>query len=491
MIRVENLSVRYNEIQALQDISFKIETGECVLVTGPSGCGKSTLGRVLSGLIPHAIPAQVSGQVQVAGLDLGQHTIPEIAQKVGMVFQRPAAQLFHLRVEDEVSFGPRNLGLDEAEIQQRTEWALESTGLQTLRDKKPAELSGGQKQCLAIAAALAMRPQVLVLDEPTASLDVPNTRRVMDMLIHLRNMYQISIVLIEHRLAEAAQFVERVIMLEEGRIIADGSPETVFADRELRDRLGLRRPTVEPSVTWDTLIHSNGPTEKVNQCLLSLESVSAGFNGHAVIRDINLKLYAGEFLALVGDNGAGKSTLAMVAAGLLKPQSGKARFCDGARPRPGLDVALLFQDPQEQLFTDSVDDEVSFCARNYDCFSADLHAKILREADLTGLEQRRPLTLSIGQQQRTALAACLSLRPRLLILDEPTLGQDWGHLQRLMNYLLTLNRMGATILLISHDYKLVHHYAQRVVLLKNGRIDRIGRIHHSFNQEDYHETINT
>ncbi len=491
MIHVENLSVRYDEIQALQDISFDMGEGECVLVTGPSGCGKSTLGRVLSGLIPHAIPAQVTGQVHVAGLDLQQHTIPQIAQKVGMVFQRPAAQLFHLRVEDEVSFGPRNLGLDEVEIQQRTEWALESTGLQALRNCKPSELSGGQKQCLAIAAALAMRPQVLVLDEPTASLDVPNTRRVIDMLTHLRDTYKISVILIEHRLAEAAQFVERVIMLEAGRIVADGSPEVVFADRELRDRLGLRRPTVEPSVTWDTLIHTNGSIDDTDSCLLSLDSVTAGFNGHAIIRDINLKLFAGEFLALVGDNGAGKSTLAMVAAGLLKPQSGTARFCNGARPRPGLDVALLFQDPQEQLFTDSVDDEVSFCARNYDCFSASLHAQILNEADLTGLEQRRPLTLSIGQQQRTALAACLSLRPRLLILDEPTLGQDWGHLQRLMNYLLTLNRLGATILLISHDYKLVHHYAQRVILLKNGQIDRIGKIHHSTNQEAKNEIIDT
>lgn len=479
MIHIENLNVAYGPVAALHDICLDVSPGECVLITGPSGCGKSTLGRVLCGLIPHAIPAQTSGQVQVAGLDTLAHTIPEIAQRVGMVFQRPASQLFHLRAEDEVAFGPRNLGLDEQEVQQRTEWALHATGLYDLRKEKPAALSGGQKQCLAIAAALAMRTQVLVLDEPTASLDVPNTRRVIDTLAGLRHEYGMTIVLIEHRLAEAAQLAQRVILMEDGRIFAVGLPQEVFADRELRIRLGLRRPTEEPSVAWETLIQSNGNHTPGSSPLLALEGVSAGFNGQAVIRDIHLAFYPGEFLALVGDNGAGKSTLAMVAAGLLKPQSGQVRFLHGARPRPGLDVALLFQDPQEQLFTDSVDEETAFGPSNYDCFDPELHTQILQEADLCGLRARRPLSLSVGQQQRTALAACLSLRPRLLILDEPTLGQDWGHLQRLMNYLRELNHQGTTILLISHDYKLVHHYAQRVILLHKGRIEQVGKIQFS------------
>ena len=492
MIHIQNLSVHYGAIPALQDISLEIAPGECVLVTGPSGCGKSTLGRVLCGLIPHAIPAEVEGQIQVAGLDTLTSTIPEIAQQVGMVFQRPASQLFHLRAEDEVAFGPRNLGLDEAEVQERTTWALRATGLYDLRNEKPTSLSGGQKQCLAIAAALAMRTQVLVLDEPTASLDVPNTRRVIDTLAALRLEHGITIVLIEHRLAEAAQLAERVILMEDGRIFADGAPQEVFADRELRLRLGLRRPTEEPSVSWETLIQSNGHAFAESKPLLALENISAGFNGHAVINDIYLNLYPGEFVALVGDNGAGKSTLAMVAAGLIKPQAGTVRFLNGARPRPGLDVALLFQDPQEQLFTDSVDEEVAFGPGNYDCFDPDRHAKILQEADIWGLRTRRPLALSVGQQQRTALAACLSLRPRLLILDEPTLGQDWGHLQRLMNYLQVLNQQGTTILLISHDYKLVHHYAERVILLRDGRIDRIGKIQISpaIQNEVKNETFN-
>jgi energy-coupling factor transporter ATP-binding protein EcfA2 len=489
MIHIDNLTVRYGAIQALKDISIDIGSGECVLVTGPSGCGKSTLGRVLCGLIPHAIPAQIEGQVEVAGLDTQANLIPKIAQKVGMVFQRPASQLFHLRVEDEVAFGPHNLGLSENEVCQRTEWALHATGLHNLSDKKPSELSGGQKQCLAIAAALAMRPQVLVLDEPTASLDVPNTQRVIETLAALRAEYGITIVLIEHRLAEAAQLAERVVLMEDGRIVADGSPKTVFADRDLRNRLGLRRLTVEPSISWEALIQSNGVSGVRSQPLLALKAVSAGFNGYAVIRDVDLDFYAGEFVALVGDNGAGKSTLAMVAAGLIKPQTGTVRYHNGSLPRPGLDVTLLFQDPQEQLFTDSVDEEVAFGPQNYDCFDPDLHARTLHEADLWELRERRPLALSVGQQQRTTLAACLSLRPRLLILDEPTLGQDWGHLQRLMNYLQVLNLQGTAILLISHDYKLVHHFARRVILMKNGRIERVGIIQPSTRRP--YETLNS
>lgn len=476
MIHIKDLNVRYGAYQALHNVSLDISCGECVLVTGPSGSGKSTLGRVLCGLIPHAIPAQVEGEMRVQGMDIRTHSIPEIAQKVGMVFQRPATQLFHLRVEDEVAFGPRNLGFDEAEARHRTDWALQATGLHTIRRSKTSELSGGQKQCLAIAAALAMRPQVLVLDEPTASLDVPNTRRVIETLADLNKNFGMTIVLIEHRLAEAAQLAGHVILMEDGRILSDGEPGAVFGDLDLRKRLGLRRPTEEAPISWEALIQPDGEIPIEQQPLLSMKSLTAGFNGHAVIRDIQIELYPGEFVALVGDNGAGKTTLAMTAAGLIKPQSGSVRFFNGARPRPGLDVALLFQDPEEQIFTDSVDEEVAFSARNYDCFNPDQHQRTLQEADLWELRERRPQALSVGQQQRTALAACLSLRPRLLILDEPTLGQDWGHLQRLMNYLQTLNGQGMAILLISHDYKLVHRYARRVIIMKEGRIERVGKI---------------
>lgn len=476
MIRIQNLTVRYGRIPALQDLSLSVQAGECLLVTGPSGCGKSTLARLLTGLIPHAIPAGVHGEVQVAGLDILKHSIPEIAQHVGAVFQNPASQLFHLRLEDEVAFGPRNLGLDSQQVEERVEWALQATGLAELRQAQPIHLSGGQKQRLAIAGALAMRPQILVLDEPTASLDVPGTNIVMATLRKLRQQYGITIILIEHRLAEAARLVDRVIIMHQGRIEADGNAQDVLGDREMLRRLGLRRPIDDPLDKWEALLTPNGHLPAGKRPLIEMRKVTAGYNRRKVIADIDLALYPGEFAALVGDNGAGKSTLGLAAAGLLKPYAGEIRFHERRRPRPGLDVSLLFQNPVDQLFTNSVEDEIAFGPHNYGTFDFEAHQKLMLEADLLSLRNRRPIALSAGQQQRTAFAASLSLYPRLVILDEPTLGQDWGHLERLMDFLTLLNQQGLTILLITHDYKLVHRYAHRVILLEAGRIALDGRL---------------
>jgi energy-coupling factor transport system ATP-binding protein len=449
---------------------LKVEPGQWVLVSGPSGCGKSTLAKSVSGIIPHAAQANMKGSLRVGEIETQESTLPDIAQHVGMVFQNPGSQLFHLRVEDEIAFGPRNLGFDEEQVRERTGWALEATGIQALRDRRPSELSGGQKQCVAIASVLAMRPKILVLDEPTASLDLPNTFKVLETLNVLRDHYGITILMIEHRVAAAMQRVDRVILMDKGRIVVDGTPEDVFADRNRRDDLGLRRPAEHPMTPWKGLIQPNGKRDESQQPLLSLEGIYAGYNGKNVLEDISLSIYPGDFMALVGANGVGKSTLALVAAGLLKPRQGKVKFGGGKQPQPGLDVGLLFQDAANQLFTDAVGDEVAFGPNNFGCFQKKNHLQILHEADLFDLIQRRPSNLSVGQQQRTALASCLSLRPQLVILDEPTLGQDWKHLQKLMDYLQKLNRDGTAVLLISHDYKLVHRYANRMVLIEDGKI---------------------
>lgn len=471
MIRVSDLTVRYDDVLALDRVSVDVKAGEWVLVSGPSGCGKSTLAGALCGIVPHVIAAQMQGRVTVAGLDTRAHPIPTLAQQIGIVFQNPGSQLFHLRVEDEVAFGPRNLDLDEDEVQARTEWALQATGITALRERRPAELSGGQKQIVAIAAVLAMRPQVLILDEPTASLDGPNVDRVINTLVELRQRTTITIIMIEHRLAAALDHADRVLLMDAGRIVFDGSPQDVFADRERRDTLGLRRPARQRRASsWQRLERDTAPAPHDGEPLFSLENISAGYNGKTVLEDVSLSLYPGDFVALVGANGTGKSTLALVAAGLLKPRKGRVIFTGRKKPRPGLDVALLFQNAANQLFTDAVDEEVAFGPRNYDCLDPAKHWQIMQEADLCDLAARSPFKLSVGQQQRCALAACLALCPQLVILDEPTLGQDWGHLQQLMDFLNTLNAEGTAVLLISHDYKLVHRYAKRIVFMEDGRI---------------------
>lgn len=475
MIRARNLTIAYGPVTAVREVNLDVAAGQCLLITGPSGCGKSSLIRAVAGLIPQALPAQVTGDVWIGDLRVQSQPLAVVAQRAGLVFQDPSTQLFHLRVADDVAFGPRNLGLPETIVQRRVTEALQAVGAASLRDRNPAELSGGQKQRVAIAAALAMQPAVLILDEPTASLDVRGTRLLKETLQRLRRQTDVTIILVEHRLAELLPLADRLVVMDEGRIVADGPPPDVLADRQRWRELGLRRPGDQTPTPWTTLIQPNGRPPDDLTPLLTVEEATAGYNGRPVLSDLNLALYPGGFTALVGDNGAGKSTLALLLAGLLKPSSGKVNYMD-RRPRPGRDVSLLFQNPSDQLFTDSVDEEVAFGPRNYRVFDPAFQEETLRQTGLAALRGRQPLALSLGQQQRTAVAACLALRPRLLILDEPTLGQDWGSLQRLMDFLLTLNQAGAAILLITHDYKLIHHYARRILIMENGRISVDGRL---------------
>ncbi len=467
MIELEALSVRYGAQRALEGISLGIAAGEFVLVGGPSGCGKSTLVRVLAGLIPAVIPARVEGRARVAGLDPSRPPPAGPATRVGLVFQNPATQLFCLTVEEEIAFGPRNLGLGGDEVRERVDWALRATGLEEMRGRAPLELSGGGQQRLAIAAALALRPPLLVLDEPLASLDRPGARQVLHTLAELNRRHGVTIVMIEHRLAEASRVAGRIVLMDGGRIVADGPAGAVSGERARLCDLGLARPDAHPARDRP---RTTGRDRPAGKALIELRGVSAGYNGHAVLDGIDLSLYPGEFVALVGENGSGKSTLARVLAGLMRPRSGRRLAPGGGRARPGLDVGLLCQNPLDQLLTERVDDEVALGPRNWAVFDRATHEQTLAAADLVALRGRAPLSLSVGQQQRTALAAALAPAPRLLILDEPTLGQDWSHLERLMDFVADLNARGSTILLITHDHDLAARYARRLLLMRGGRL---------------------
>lgn len=468
MIRLENVSVRYGDHVALDGVSLHVAPGESVLVTGVSGCGKSTLARCLNGLIPHTIPADLMGRVLVDGHDTLASSVAGLSTSVGLVFQNPSTQLFNLTVEEEIAFGPRNLGMDERQVAGRVAWAMDATGMAAMRGRRVQALSGGEQQRLAIAAVLAMGSRLLVLDEPTANLDVQGTRDVVSTLTRLNAEEGITILIIEHRLGSVARLAHRTIIMDRGRIVADGPTDEVFERRQFLRDLGLRRPAEESQEDWAGLL---APYERPSAPpVVRLKNVDAGYGSRTILSGLDLTLHAGEFVALVGDNGAGKSTVARLLAGLVRPRRGEVSLGNGRRLVSGRDVGLVFQNPLHQLFCDSVEEEVSFGPRNFACLDAGEIESVLTAADLGELRARPVHGLSSGQQQRTALAAVLAMKPSLVILDEPTLGQDWSHLCRFMDFLLELNRGGCTILLITHDYKLVHRYAQRIVLLKDGRI---------------------
>jgi energy-coupling factor transport system ATP-binding protein len=478
MLRVDGLGVRFGGQAALAGVSFAVELGQVLLIGGPSGCGKSTLARCLNGLIPHSSQATMTGRVLIDGLDTREHPVWRLAAHVGLVLQHPETQLFNLTVEEEVAFGPRNLGLPGEEVGRRVEGALAILGLASLRRRPPPTLSAGEKQRLAIAAALALEPGLLVLDEALANLDVAARRALAETLVRLARVQGVAAVLLDHKISELTDLASQLLLLENGRMAGGGPPAAVLSQQGLLERLGLHRAA--PPGSWRELLAGpwlspgnggGGAPGETGPPLLELCGVVAGYGHERVLHGVDLAVTRGEMLALVGDNGAGKSTLARVIAGLLPARGGEIRFAGARRrPRPGREVALLLESPDEQLFCDTLEDEVRFGAENLGLCDPERVEQVLQATRLAHLRARLPHALSLGQRQRTALAALLALGPQLLILDEPTLGQDWGHLGLFMDFIRGLNASGTTVLIITHDPELVRRYARRVVLLEEGRI---------------------
>ena len=458
MIKARGLSVRYSDTCALRDVDLSIAPGSFVLVGGPSGGGKSTLAYALTGLIPQTIPAEVRGHVSIAGLDPRQHSVAQLATRVGLVFQNPVTQLFNGTVEEEVAFGPRNLNLPAAEVAARVEYALQAAGCTHLRHRTVRHLSGGEQQRVAIAATLAMRPAILILDEPTANLDADGVRLVVQALVRLHReteKAQVTLVVIEHRLASFLPYADRLVWLTDGRVAADGPPAETLAQVQ---------PAPPPHLP---------PPAQPGEPLVALQRVTAGYDGRPVFRDCSLTLHRGEFAALVGPNGVGKTTLARVLAGLLRPRRGRVVWhANGHDWR----VGFLQQNPLHQLVCDTVEEEVCFGPRNLGAWRAEELEEVLAQTGLLPLRHRPTRALSVGEQQRAALAATLSMYPALLILDEPTVGQDWQHLSRMMDFVSDLNRAGQTVLLITHDTRLVERYAGRVWEMAGGKIQRQGNM---------------
>ena len=498
---------------ALKNINLEINEGDFVLVAGPTGCGKSTLALCLTGLIPNVLGGEMKGKVTIDGKDTRGYEVFQLAQSIGLVFQNAESQLCSLTVEDEAAFGPENLAQPREEIEKRVDFALNATSLYDVRHKYTFNLSGGQKHRTAIAASLTMLPKVLVLDEPLSELDPAGCREVLQTLKRLNEEFFITIVLIEHKLEEVLGFTKNVILLEDGEIVANGVTFDVFKENKIEERLGLRIPETlklsyelvergllaKPALSaeeasasmpkmWASRIYrpldsASAPCEE-KKCSSQKELVRAERlyylydDGTTALHDINLSIGPGEFIAILGGNGAGKTTLALQMSGQLKPTKGKMYIDGKDTTKKGIaDLARIvgytFQNPDCQLFCKTVKDEIAFGPKQLGLTRDEVNNRVEETLQIMDLEQfkdRDPHALSRGQKIGVAVASVLAMKPKIIILDEPTLGQDFNRISSLMTLLKSLNSQGLTVVVITHDVNIAAEYARRAILMDKGKI---------------------
>lgn len=501
MISINNLSYYYpnSETPVLDNIDLTIREGEFILLLGPSGCGKSTLVQCLNGIIPKVSGGTLKGEILVNGKDVSKYKVYQMSSDVGMVFQNPDAQLFGLTIEEDVAFGPENLGIEREEIQKRVDRSLGIVGIEKLREKFTFTLSGGEKQRTAIAGNLAMQPRILVLDEPTSDLDPRGTREVLETIKQLNHDLAITIILIEHKIDEVIGLADRTIIMDNGRIILDGKTCDVFTKNiEQLESIGINSPqvvrlsrilNVKPSrkailsrlSTLKGSFHQLSATRPHKDYPPHVVFENVRFNyddGTEALKGVNLTMGKGEFIALIGPNGSGKTTLLSCLIGLIRPTSGRI-LIDGQDIRNkgvsdlAQNVGYLFQNPDFQLFADTVSGEVEFGLKNRPFDSDDIETKVanaLEMMELTKYSDRHPHSLSRGERQRLAVASILSLEPDILVLDEPTTGQDRGHLSKFLHRMKRLNHAGKTIILITHDMRIAAAYADRTIIMEGGKI---------------------
>lgn len=524
VIEIESLSFLYRSASdnALHDISMNIDEGEMVVVMGPNEAGKSTLCFTLNGLIPHLVKGTLGGSVRIDGMDTREKTVGDMFPHVGLVFQDFESQLFSTEVEMEVAFGPENLGLARDEIKGRIDRTLDLTGLNSLRGRQPATLSGGQKQLLAIASVLSLEPRILCLDEPTTDLDPKNKRRIFNLTRELFERGNRTLIVVEHETEEALR-ADRIVLMREGRIVAVGPPDEILRNTRLLEecrimplqltklfeKLGADELPLgidEAKEIWrkksfsllpDTRQRLRESDSERTRCygrpLIEVEDVHFSYQGETeALRGVSLEIREGEFVAILGQNGSGKTTLAKHLNGLLKPTRGEVRVggigtAHMSAAELGRRVGYVFQNPDHQIFEESILDEVLFGPKNLGVESERAQQQARDALETVGLWERRsedPFTLTKGLRQKVAVASVLATRPGAIVMDEPTTGLDYGELKGMMSLVKHLNESGHTIVIITHCMWIAAQYAHRTILMSDGRVVADGPTREVFARED-------
>jgi energy-coupling factor transport system ATP-binding protein len=522
-IEIEQVTFTYEDgVVALAELNFQARAGEFIVVLGANGAGKSTLCFLMSGIVPHIYGGRRTGKVVIAGHDPWDEPLFVTAQYSGVLLQDPEVQLFNPSVFTEMAFGPANLKVERAEIVQRIKDAMALLHLDGLEKRNPRDLSGGQKQRVALGAALTMRPRVLVLDEPTSQLDPIGRAEVVEAIHRLKSSGEMTIVMTTHETDDILDLADRVLVLDKGRIVLNGTPAEVFSQPEILANVGVKIPdalgiltrvnqlagsataltdeqvdrldgSYVGQQTRELVIQKRleviGSLEKPagqaqTQPPIILEAIDLTYQypGYPPVRaleNINLTIRAGEMVGIVGQNGSGKSTLVKSFVGLLRPTKGEIRVNGKniSNTRVGQMarlVGLVLQNPDYQLFTSSCREEILFGLKNLGIAGEEAEEKVCSALGLVGLQAEAevfPFRMSFGDRRKLAVAATVALDPQVLILDEPTTAQDHrGRYQLAEISRRICQESGRTILMITHDMDLIAHYAQRLIVLWNGKI---------------------
>ncbi|MBM7599740.1 energy-coupling factor transport system ATP-binding protein [Virgibacillus halotolerans] len=508
-IQVDQLRLRFDnqfKKDTLSNLSFELNHGESLLLLGPSGCGKSTLTFCLNGLYPRELDGEMDGNILINGKRTTEFLPGELSQQVGVVFQDPETQFCMLTIEDEVAFGLENRCIPQAIMGDKIDYALELVGMLSLKKAAVTSLSGGQKQKLALACILALEPSLLILDEPTANLDPIAAKDLIQTIHQLQEKTNCSLIIIEHQLDGWTALAERCLLLNhDGEIFYDGLMRHAIRDKfsELETQ-GIWLP----KVTQFLLNHVDGTTANIpltidefskqanlwegtnwqqnekqlgtkkEKLFLEATNISWKANKKEIIQNISLKFYEGEFIAIVGANGSGKTSLSRILAGIQKPTAGTIHMKD--KPMKTWkesylrdEIGYVFQNPEHQFVTNTVFDEAAFSLRIKGMDEHDIHKKvasILNTCGLSSSKQQHPYSLSQGQKRRLSVATMIINNQHMLLLDEPTFGQDAHSNVQLMELLQTRFYHGTSIVMVTHDMELVNQYASRVIVINEGKV---------------------
>lgn len=462
MIEIRELSFKYKggSDYSLKDINLKIKKGECILLCGRSGCGKSTLLKLMNGIIPEFYDGDISGSVMVNGMNTFTTQIYKLSNNVGSVFQNPKTQFYTTNTTDEIAFGLENYGIEREVINKRIGEVEKELHLENLMNKNIFNLSGGEKQKIAIASIYALNPEIFILDEPSSSLDIKSMKELSLTIKKLKSLGK-TIIIAEHRLWYLKDIVDRAIYLEDGKIIREYSMDEIEnLSEDERMRTGLRHSDYKAIERFDDFEISNKGT------LLELKNLIFKRNTKIILSIEDLKFCYGNIIGIVGENGIGKSTLAKIICGLYKENKGKILKDDeNLNIKSRLNESLLImQEVNCQLFTDTVKDEIVLTSNIKDNNALDAW---LKNMELKNISERNPYTLSGGQKQRVIILSALLSDKKILFFDEPTSGLDYRNMKIVAKNINKVKEKDKLILIISHDVEFLELVCDRILNFKS------------------------